>query len=606
MKRVVAVAGLTALLVVVAAGCRKHRRDSGPEDFPEAEWPATQMTVNEGSTFTVVLTLDQASDDPTDIDLTSTDPSRVTLPATVTFPAGVTTRNVVITTTADADDADTFVQVSAESLLETNSMGIVLRETSAALGGALGPVSVGPNRAVLVTDGADGLWSTADDTLAVASGVGAGVPTITHVTIGAVTPGPQAFPVVTGVSDTVLVMTNGPDLTLGTTDDTIVEVGGVSGASPAVSSSLVVGRLEASEGRRPVMVGTRGAYMTRGADLVTSGDDQFVVLDGIGTGTLTLSSTTLPGVAFEAPGILTVINPTTVGLTLSGADFLFGTADDILGVVTGIGGALTGITLGTFPAFPGRMGMAVRVGPTTVAVAYVGVGGVPGTVDDALIAFRDILTVPAPFVIPSGAISMDPEAQPVATGSDAVLLPLRGADTTDFTSDDEVALFVSLSAPVPPPQVNLAAGFPVPGVAGRIAVLSSSAAVRIHAGADSSLGTTDDGLVLLTALTGAAASATFATGPLQNAAPLVVSATSAAAAGEGDDGISGNADDEVLVVSGIGTSPALSAAHPGPFRLSGPGALVPDGASSVFLARTAGGDGAAGTVDDLLSTSSLP
>ncbi len=610
MKRVLAVAGLTALLVAMGAGCRKHHRRQGhggdDRGWPEANWPAGQMTVNEGSTFTVVLTLDQSWDTPVDIELSSTDTSRVTLPATVTFPAGVTTRNVTISTIADADSSDTFVQVRAESLLDVNLMGIVLRETGAPLGGALGPVTVGPNRAVLVTDGPDGLWSTADDTLAVASGVGAGVPAITHVTIGAVTPGPHALPVVTGVSDTVLVMTNGPDLTLGTSDDTVVEVDSISGATPAVSTSLVVGRLEASEGRRPVMVGTRGAWMTRGADLVTSADDQFVVLDGIGSGTLTLSSNTLTGVAFEAPGILTVIDSVTVTTALSGGDFLFGTPDDQLVIITGIGGALTGTTLGTFPQFPGRMGMSVRIGPTTIVTAYVGGDSTPGTVDDVLVVWHDILTLPVPLFFPTGAISMDPDAQPVTTGGDTALLPLRGADLTDFTADDQVAHFTSLSTPIPPAPVNLAAAFPVPGAAGRITALSSTTAVRIHAGADGSLGTADDSLVLLASLTGVGSSSTFPTGPLQNSAPLAFTSTSVVAVGEGDDGVSGNADDAVLVVSGIGTSPALASALPGPFRLSGTGALVPDGATSVLLARTAGSDSAPGTADDVLSTSSLP
>ena len=61
-------------------------------------------------------------------------------------------------------------------------------------------------------------------------------------------------------------------------------------------------------------------------------------------------------------------------------------------------------------------------------------------------------------------------------------------------------------------------------------------------------------VVQLRVLTGAGASASFSTGPLQPAAPLANSTTSVVLAGEGVDGISGTADDAILGVSGIGTS----------------------------------------------------
>lgn len=607
MKRILAVAGLTALLLV--AGCRKHHRRHGhggdDRGWPEANWPAAQMTVNEGATFTVMLTLDRPWDTAVDVALSSNDTSRVTLPATVTFPAGVTTRNVTISTFADADSLDTFVQVYAETLLDINSMGIVLRETAAPLGGALGPVSAGAGRAVLLTDGPDGIWATADDTLAVATGIGGGVPSLVHVTIGAVTPGNHALPVVTGVSDTVLVMTNGPDLTLGTLDDTLVEVGGISGASPAVTDSLVVGRLEASEGRRPVMVGTRAVYVTRGADLITNGDDQFVVLDGIGTGTLTLTSTTLPSIMFDAPGIVVPVDATTVLLMLAGGDFVEGTGDDILGRITGIGGVLGGIGLVSFKPFPGRMGIPVFVAPNSAVAPHPGIDLAPGTADDGVVLVQNMFVAPVPVFLPAGAISTDPEVQLVSPGSDSALVPVRGVDLLTGTADDQVALFTALSAPVPVGPTLLASAFPPAGAAGRLSVLSADSAARIGSGADGLIGTSDDVLVAFTALTGAAVSSSIATAALQPFAPLPLSPGGMVLAGEGADGVAGSADDTVILVSGIGGATAVTPAHPGPLKLSGSGILVPSGGTH-FFARTVGGDDAAGTPDDVLSTATVP
>jgi len=295
-----------------------------------------------------------------------------------------------------------------------------------------------------------------------------------------------------------------------------------------------------------------------------------------------------------------------VALHLAGVDLTLGTADDAIEVITGIGAVPAVISLGAGPSFAGRMGLVHRVGPTTVAMASTGPDTIPGNADDRLVVWQSALTVPVTKFVPTGAMMTDPDSQVVATGSDAALVPLRGADLVNFTADDQVAFAFSLSAAVIPAATNLAAGNPAPGMDGRLVVLSTSAAVRISRGADGTLGTPDDGLTLLTALTGAGATSTFATARVQSALPLVLSATSAVLVGLGTDGLSGTADDLVLEITGIGVAPTLATTSPGPFRLSGPGAIVPNGAASVLLARTAGPDGAAGTADDPLSTAPLP
>src|SRR5205085_668171 len=128
------------------------------------------------------------------------DPTRVTVPPSVTFPPNTISKSVTFTTHADADSTDTLVIVTASSAADSDALGVVLTELpAAALGGALGPVTIGANRAMLVTNGPDGIWATADDRLTIATGVGPGTPSFLHVTIGAVTPGPQALPVLTGV-----------------------------------------------------------------------------------------------------------------------------------------------------------------------------------------------------------------------------------------------------------------------------------------------------------------------------------------------------------------------------------------------------------------------
>jgi hypothetical protein len=610
MKRFGLALGLTALAVVLATGCRRHHRRHGhggdDKGAPEAFWPASQMSANEGSSFSVTLTLDQVWDAPVDIALSSSDSSRLALPASVTFPTGVTTRTITVTTFVDADTSDTLVLVHATSLLDDNTMGILLRETAVTIGNALGPVTVGPNRAVLVTDGPDGFWGTGDDTLAVASGIGSGIPAITHVTIGAVSPGPHALPLLTGISDTVLVQTNGPDQTLGTTDDTLVEVGGVSGATPSVTSSIVVGRMEASEGRRPVMVGTTAIFLTRGSDLVTNADDEMAMVGGIGTGTLTLSTFPTPGVGFEAPSLVVPMDASTVLLHLTGADMVFATIDDQIIAINGLPAAPAIAFPGSGALFDGRMGVPIAVNATTIGALQLGGDLTPGTADDVLIVVRDAFTVPAGSFAVLGPVMNDANSQWLLTPGDTIVVPMLGADLTGFTSDDEVSFLVGASAGPLGAPVYLPSPTPVAGPHGRLQALDGSTAIRLSSGFDGILGTPDDNLRVLSDLTGAGSTSGLVTGALQAMPPVIVSTSRVALAGEGADAVPGTTDDEVLDLSGIGGVTTLDSTFPGRFRLSGPAALVPGGGSFVFLARTAGGDDAPGTADDVLSSGSVP
>ncbi|MCE9584964.1 MAG: hypothetical protein K8T20_20930 [Planctomycetes bacterium] len=608
MKRLTWVA-VFAAAVVLSSGCKRHHHGSGAAPLiAEPAWPSGQVFVDEGTSVTVTLTIDDDMPDPTTIALSSDDTTRVTLPASVTFPAHVTSKSVTITTIADADAVESIVLVTATGTNSSSVMGVRMQEVSLVAGASLGPVAAGTNRAFLVSAGPDGIWATADDRLTVVNGVGLGVPTFLHVTIGAVTPGLQAYPVVTGVSDTALVLTNGPDTLLGTADDRLVQVGGISGGAPSVTASLTVGRMEASEGRRPLMVGTRAVMATRGADLLTNGDDALLVIDGLGTAALTSSSIATPGLAFEAPSIPVVVDATTVLLHQSGADNIFGTIDDLATIVKGIGGAPT-VTSVAPPTtwLDGRMGQPVLVGPTTAVYLRAGLDGIPGNADDDYAWIHDILTLPSgAFIAAGGGFSTDPEANSVATGGDGVLIPMKGADLADFTTDDEVLLATLLSTPVPPAPTTIPAGHSVPGPQGRLRPVSSTTAVRINSGTDTALGTTDDAITILTALGGAGASSILPTGALQAALPLVDSATEVVVVGEGADQVSGTADDVVRVISGIGTSPVATTVYTGTFRLSGPPALVANGATNVLLARTAGSDGAAGTADDVLLVSPIP
>ncbi|NUN49566.1 MAG: hypothetical protein HUU15_12130 [Candidatus Brocadiae bacterium] len=602
-----AVSVVILLTALVGTSCRK-KSDPDTHGFPGPKplWALPSVSVLEGGILVATLTLTEVPDDPHTVELESTDTTRATVPATVTFPVGVTTRMVTITTIADADNTASVVTIRAVNFDNVTSLlPVTLVEDDGVSGPGLGPVAAGANRVLLCGPGADGVWSTADDVLRVVTAVGTGAPVFTDVIVGAIAPGPHALPVLTGVSDTAVVLTNGPDLLLGTGDDLMVEVGGITG-TPAVTASIGVGRMESSSRCRPVMVGIRAVIATRGADLLTNADDTLLVVDGIGTGTLSTSSIPMGGVAFEDPSQPVVFDASTLVIHTAGADDIVGTADDLIRLVTGIGAVPLVGSFGTGVLPAGPIGIPVVVSATAVVWVDAGFDTILGTIDDELSGLQGLPGAPAlAGGVVVGPVADDASGRLAATGGDAVLIPTRGADLASGTPDDEIALMTSLSGVYAGPTA-LAAASPPAGTAAQIAVLSSSVAVRSGMGADGTPGTADDLLVLLTALTGVPATGTIATGAIAAAAPLASSTTSAVAVGEGPDLTPGTADDRILEVTGIGTAPLLEFTQPGPVLLAGPPVLVPTAGDPVLTARTAGPDAAAGTADDRLSVSPIP
>jgi hypothetical protein len=614
MRRFCSAAALGAAVLLSAlsiASCRrKDSQDPEVHGFPgpKPSWSVPSASVLEGGILVVTLNLTEVPDDPHVVELESSDLTRATVPATVTFPTGSTSLAVTITTIADSDNADSTVTIRAVNFDNvTSSLPVTLIEDDAVSGAGLGPVPAGTNRALMCGPGADAAWSTADDVLRVVSNLGVGAPIFADVIVGAISPGPHALPVVTGVMDTAVVLTNGPDLLLGTSDDALVEVGTISG-TPSMTSSIAVGRMESSSRCRPVMVGPRAVIAMRGADLITNADDGLVVVDGLGTGALSTSFIGVDGIGFEDPSQPVPFDASILFIHTAGLDGIVGTADDVVRNVTGIGGApfVGTIGVGTLPAGP--IGIPVVVSASAVAWVDAGGDGIVGTADDGLIAITGLPGAPIVnigFVV--GPVSDETGVRMVATGGDAVLVPRRGLDLVSGTPDDDVALVTGISAGLPfgGPTALAAARSPGAG-AGQIVVLSSTAAVRHGMGPDALLGTADDELILMTALTTAPASAAFAAGPAILLPPLATSATSAAFAGAGPDATAGSADDRIVEVSGIGAGPTLAFTQPGPVALAGPPVLVPLASGFVVCARTVGADGAPGTADDTLNVFPIP
>ncbi|MBI2921328.1 MAG: hypothetical protein HYY18_09625 [Planctomycetes bacterium] len=599
MKSVVTV---VLAVIVLACGCR--RKDSStlvPSPGGRAAWSTDDVTAAEGATITVTLTLSRApQDEPENVSLESSDESVATVPTTVTFPVGSTSRSVLITTIADDTDVVKETVITASTNAGSSELLVHVVEDDVATGPAHGPVTFGTGTVLLLGAGVDGFFSTNDEELVVATGVGVATPVLFKVKIGLLAAIDESLPVVTGTGDAVLVLG---------TEAGIAKVFQVQSttSAPAVTASMTLPGSVVSA-QRPVMVGGRAVIATLGVDGFPSADDGVFIVEGIGTSTLTMKTVVLPGLAAGAPSTPVPFDATSFLITSAGADMLFGTGDEALGIVSAIDTAAPVVT----PLFTGRitgnaLGLGIAAGPTTAAVLHAGADALLNTADDELQVIRNVpagpVTPAPPFVV--GAVTTDAAAVALATGGDSALVPLLGADLLAGTDDDTVALVTSLSVD-PIASTPLAAARPPAGDAGALVRVSASAAARVTSGADGALGTSDDGVVLFTSLDTAPAATTVATGALAASRPFPSSSTSLALLGEGPDATPGTADDRTLGITGIGSVNAVADRTVGAFTFLGSPVLVPTAAGNAIAARNAGPDATASNADDRLGVAAVP
>lgn len=598
MKRValLLVAGL-----VLAPGCR--RKDSTrlvPSPGGRPEWATSEASAFEGSTIQVTLTLSRAPvDEPEVVSLESDDTSAATVADSVTFPVGSVSQSVSITTLADDLDVARNPVIKASTNAGSSELIVHIVEDDVATGPAHGPVTFGSGTALLTGAGADALFGTNDEELIVATGVGLVTPVLFKVRVGLLTTIDASLPVVAGTGDAVLVLGTEGGATR------LFQIQSTTSAPEVTASVSILGSVASAQ--RPVMVGTRAVIVSLGLDGLPGTDDSVIIVEGIGTTTLTTKTVVIPGLTSGGASTPVPFGSTSFLITSAGADMLFATGDEALGIVTAIDTASPVVT----PLFTGRIagdsrGLGVAGGATTVAIPHAGVDTAFGTADDELQVIRNVPAAPAPAPpLVVGPLTSDSASVVLATGADAALVPLLGADLLAGTPDDEVALVTSLSVD-PMAVVNLGAASPPSGALGRLVLLSGSAAARLTEGADGSLGTADDAVILLTALGGAAVTASFATGAVAPAGPFVSGSTSLVLIGEGPDAILGTDDDRALEVTGIGSGPALTFRGSGPFDFLGAPALVPTGAGHAIAARNSGPDATASTADDRLGVASVP
>ncbi len=596
MNKILAVA--LVLAVAAFAGCRRRPSPDSIGGAPRPIWSSTEVTVVEGKRVSLTLALAQPPGSDVEVSLGAGGSTDIAFPDTVTFHSGDDSQAVSITVLALEPGPFRDPVLTARTANGSSSVTFHIIDDDADLGKAVGPVAFGTGVVVLAGAGADTNFGTLDDEFLAAKNIGTSAPTLTRVAVGSLTGGAECLPVVSP-GGSVLLLATGPAPTL-------VQVGSVPDA-PAVTASLV---LPAKNGgvSRPVMIGTRAVVASRGTDLVTSADDALLVIEGIGTTTMTAKTVPLPGLGSAEPSIPVQLNATSLLITTAGPDFLFGTGNEVLTLVKGLDTPIPTVV----PLYVGRIrgdasGRAMASGGTIAAVCTAGFDAAFSTADDELQVVRDVLVLPTPALpIVIGALAAGAEGLPLATGSDAAIIPTLGADLLPGTTDDEATVVSPLSSDPMTADV-LAAGRGLAGTEGALVLVASGAVARLECGADGVLGSSDDALRLFTALgTVSPATSAVATNALQPWGPMVLDASSVALCGAGPDHAAGTADDVTIRVAGIGGAAAFSTNPTGAFAPLGKPVLASSGSGGSVVARTAGPDAAAATADDRLSVAVSP
>jgi hypothetical protein len=163
--------------------------------------------------------------------------------------------------------------------------------------GAGRAVPVGPDSILVSTEGPDSTGGTADDTVALITGLGT-TNTITHITVGYLYDDAVCRPTPLG-PDAFAVGTSGPDGEFENADDEIVVVTGFRGASPVVTRHASSG-LDEGQSSIPLSLGPDTILFSNAGpdgDLNNnaSGDDRITVLTGLASAAPTLEHIDMDG-----------------------------------------------------------------------------------------------------------------------------------------------------------------------------------------------------------------------------------------------------------------------------------------------------------------------
>jgi hypothetical protein len=441
--------------------------------------------------------------------------------------------------------------------------------------------------------------------VAVAVVVAAGAPTGTNIAMGphgGVADGSVGapLPLAPGM---FLVAASGPDGTLGTADDlTLLVTGAGGGGIPAITPLATPG-LSGYSGRMARLAGTRALVPTSGADLAWStADDAVLLLDALGSAN-TVTPIVVGGLAARDVYAPVALGSDAAALATRGPDNTITTGDDSVAIVTGIGTTNT-VVHAAAPFLADQAGSRPTALTTDAfLVGALGPDGLVRTADDEAYLFTGARGAePARADLATPFRGRRASGHFVRVAADRAVACGAGADGAESTADDELLLLDDLGG------ANTVTPIPVPFLfdygAGRPTPLSATVVVVAGCGPDGDDGTADDRVSVVTGLGTTNTVTHLTTGSLDEdgqCRPVVLGPTTVAFCGSGLDDSLSTADDDLLVIEGVGTTNTLRRFPVGGALAAGiTSEVVPFGERAAGV-TSLGADGSSGTGDEFFA-----
>jgi hypothetical protein len=299
-----------------------------------------------------------------------------------------------------------------------------------------------------------------------------------------------------------------------------------------------------------LIVGTLGADDTK-----ATADDKLLVVSDLG-GTPTVESRVV-GYLADSGGRLARLSATRAVYQSAGADGNWATGDETLVVMdrAGSGNVVTQVVVGSLQQNQGGSHVPVRLTPSSIVLAVLGADLLPNTADDVMVLVTGLGATPEVTLLPAPHLHISGRTQAVALSPRSFLVASTGPDGESSTDDDLLYLFTDVggaNARVDIPLPNLHYGRP--GCPVRVSV---TRAVAISEGPDGKPETADDRVYVLSGL-GTTNAVTSVNVPYLSdygaGRPCVLASDLVATPTWGPDGTEQTADDTIALISGLGTT----------------------------------------------------
>ena len=324
---------------------------------------------------------------------------------------------------------------------------------------------------------------------------------------------------------------------------------------PPISLAPYGGGVRGSTGNVVALTPTSFLVAAAGPDeTIQTADDQVLLVTGIdGVPQVTpLATPYLP-----TWSRITRLSATRAAVIQAGADGSFSTADDGVHLLLGLGTTNTVTTRITGPLADVDYSMAVPFGPDLAVMAAIGPDASFETPDDVLHILSDIGGASTVTTVPAADGTYQARAARLTPTS--FLSNSNGPDGNAHTADDVTYLFTDVGGTNT--RTPIATPYRMDGRPGQASRLSPTSAIMAGTGPDASSSTADDTFLLITDLGGANA-VTQIPAPYQidwsSAGPRRISETQAVSVTVGPDGASGTADDGLILLRDLGTSNTVS------------------------------------------------